>query len=91
MGVLEYSAERHLQVIKDEGYALGCRDKENELRPQIDSLTEENVSLAKKNISLNEENVSLNEENVSLTKEKDIAVKENERLKKLLEENGIKL
>ena len=84
MGVLEYSAERHLQVIKDEGYALGCRDKENELRPQIDSLTEENVSLAKKNISLNEENVSL-------TKEKDIAVKENERLKKLLEENGIKL
>ena len=98
MGILEYSAERHLQVIKDEGYALGCRDKENELRPQIDSLTEENVSLAKKNISLNEENVSLNEENVSLTeenvsltKEKDIAVKENERLKKLLEENGIKL
>ena len=77
VGVLEYSAERHLQVIKDEGYALGCRDKENELRPQIDSLTEENTSLT--------------QENVSLTKEKDIAVKENERLKKLLEENGIKL
>ena len=77
MGVLEYSAERHLQVIKDEGYALGCRDTENKLRPQIDSLTKENTSLT--------------QENVSLTKEKDIAVKENERLKKLLEENGIKL
>ena len=77
VGVLEYSAERHLQVIKDEGYALGCRDTENKLQPQIDSLTEENTSLT--------------QENVSLTKEKDIAVKENERLKKLLEENGLKL
>ncbi|WP_155832717.1 hypothetical protein [Butyrivibrio sp. AE3006] len=48
MGVLEYSAERHLQVIKDEGYALGCRDTENKLQPQIDSLTKEKEEADKK-------------------------------------------
>ncbi len=47
MGVLEYSAERHLQVIKDEGYALGCRDTENKLQPQIDSLTKEKEEAVK--------------------------------------------
>ncbi len=48
VGVLEYSAERHLQVIKDEGYALGCRDTENKLQPQIDSLTKEKEEADKK-------------------------------------------
>ena len=77
MGVLEYSAERHLQVIKDEGYALGCRDKENELRPQIDSLTKEK-----------EEAVKGME---SAIKEKETAIKEIEQLRELLKENNIEI
>ena len=45
VGVLEYSAERHIQVIKDESYSMGCEDKEKELKPVIDTLTSENEEL----------------------------------------------
>ncbi len=77
VGVLEYSAERHLQVIKDEGYALGCRDTENKLQPQIDSLTKEK-----------EEAVKGME---SAIKEKETAIKEIEQLRELLKENNIEV
>ncbi|WP_051207676.1 hypothetical protein [Butyrivibrio sp. AE3006] len=77
VGVLEYSAERHLQVIKDEGYALGCRDTENELRPQIDSLTKE------KEAAVSEKEAAV--------KEKEDAVKEIEYLRQLLKENNIEV
>lgn len=96
MGVLEYSAERHIQVIKDESYSMGLEDKEKELRPIIDNLTSENTFISEKNASLSKTNTSLTEKNASLSKantsltEKNAALTgENAYLRKLLEEHGI--
>ena len=82
MGVLEYSAERHIKVIENEFYSMGAEDKEKELKPIIDGLNAKNSSL-KDTVN------SLTDENATLTNEKTALADEVSRLKKLLEENGI--
>ncbi|WP_026529136.1 hypothetical protein [Butyrivibrio sp. VCD2006] len=88
MGVLEYSAERHIKVIENEFYSMGAEDKEKELKPIIKTLSDENVTLKSeksaltdKNVTLKSEKSALTDENVTLKSEKSALTDENVTLK----------